>query len=379
MENGQNRVADQAKLHAIIPAGGAGTRLWPLSRVDHPKFLIDVLGRGRSLLEATVLRLAPLSASVTIVTGRRHEKAVGDQIEGLRQEGAVDPALDIRIVAEPSGRDSMPAIGLAMMLIAARFGEDAVVGSFAADHAVEDEDLFHAAVRDAIRGATSGFITTIGVEPTSPSTAFGYIEPTKTEVAPRVLQVAQFVEKPPADVAKRYVADGFLWNAGMFVMRCSETLGYLRELHPQMWETLAHIAGMWGDEGEGAGESVASLWDTVPKIAIDHALAEPVASMGGVAVVKAPLGTGWSDVGDMKALARMATSPSHVAGENLLEVGASGTYVSAPQEKVVAVVGLDDAVIIDTGDVLLVTTTANAQSVKKAVDKAREMGRSDIT
>ncbi len=376
MENGQNRVANQAKLHAIIPAGGAGTRLWPLSRVDHPKFLIDVLGRGWSLLEATILRLAPLSASITIVTGRKHERAVREQIEGLRSKGLVDTALDIDVVAEPSGRDSMPAIGLAMMLVAARFGEDAVVGSFAADHAVDDEDLFRGVVRDAIRGADSGYITTIGVEPTSPSTAFGYIQPTAVEVAAGVYKVAQFVEKPPADVAERYVADGFLWNAGMFVMRCTDALGHLRDLHPGMWDTLLEIAGLWGDDGED--DTIDHLWETVPKIAIDHALAEPVARMGGIAVVKAPAGTGWSDVGDMKALARMAKSPSHVAGENLLEFESSGTFVLAPQEKVVAVVGIDDAVIIDTGDVLLVTTTDHAQSVKDAVDLAREMGLSDI-
>lgn len=373
MENGQNRVTDSVKLHAIIPAGGAGTRLWPLSRASHPKFLLDILGRGRTLLEATILRLAPLSESITVVTGAAHAVAVAEQVDGLRGEGAVEPALDIHIVVEPSGRDSMPAIGLAMTLISKKYGPDVTVGSFAADHAMEDETQFQEVVRQAIGGATSGFITTIGIEPTSPSTAFGYIQPLTTQVAPGVYQVAQFVEKPPRSIAEKYVEDGFLWNAGMFVMRCSVALGHLRQLHEPLWRALADIGGIWDEPGQQV--VVEALWDTIPRIAIDHALAEPVAALGEVAVVRAPAGVGWSDVGDMKALAEMTKPPS---SPNLIELEATGSFVSVPDSKVVAIIGIDDVVVVDTGDALLVTTTEHAQSVKDIVDILKDSGRLDL-
>lgn len=373
MENGQNRAANQARLHAIIPAGGAGTRLWPLSRANHPKFLLDILGRGRTLLEATILRLEPLSESITIVTGADHARAVGAQVEGLRGEGAVRPALDIHIIVEPSARDSMPAIGLAMSLIAKRYGADVVVGSFAADHAMDDEELFQEVVRQAILGATSDYITTIGIEPDSPSTAYGYIQALPDEVVPDVYQVAKFVEKPPALVAKKYMEDGFLWNAGMFVMKCSVALGYLRELHEPLWKALEDIAEAWDEPTEVA--TVATLWNNIMPIAIDHALAEPVAALGGIAVVRAPQGVGWSDVGDMNALAHMTDPPSF---PNLIELDAKVGFVSVPEGKVLAVIGIDDAVVVDTADVLLVSTTRHAQRVKEVVDVLRGVGRVDL-
>src|SRR5688572_5541894 len=183
---------------AVIPAGGAATRLWPLSRVGSPKFLRDVTGGGRSLLRATVDRLAPLAGDrVLVVTGEAHVVAVREQLPDLAA-GAV--------LAEPAPRDSMAAIGLAAALVERR-DPDAVVGSFAADHVIADTDAFEAAVHRAVAAAYDGWLVTLGITPTSASTAFGYVRLGEPLVE-GVHRAAEFVEKPGADVAAGYLADG---------------------------------------------------------------------------------------------------------------------------------------------------------------------------
>jgi len=194
-------------IHAIIPAGGAGTRLWPLSRRHRPKFLLDLTGAGRSLLQDTVERLAPLTATTTVVTGVAHIAAVADQLPSIPRDN---------LLAEPSPRDSMAAIGLAAAVIAHRHGRDAVVGSFAADHTVADRVAFADAVRQAALLAEQGWVVTIGIEATGPSTAFGYIhagDPTDVPGAPDGRRVLGFTEKPDADTAAAYLATGdYRWN-----------------------------------------------------------------------------------------------------------------------------------------------------------------------
>ena len=207
--------APQGKpIHAIIPAGGAGTRLWPLSRRERPKFLLDLTGAGRTLLQGTVARLEPVAATTTIVTGTAHVEAVAAQLPGVPAES---------ILAEPSPRDSMAAIGLAAAVIAHRHGPGAVVGSFAADQTIADEAAFTGAVRQAAALAEEGWLVTIGIEATHPSTAFGYIrsgEPTGVPGAPDGRVVLGFTEKPDAATAAEYLATGeYRWNAGMFVVR----------------------------------------------------------------------------------------------------------------------------------------------------------------
>ncbi|HWJ84208.1 MAG TPA: sugar phosphate nucleotidyltransferase, partial [Cellulomonas sp.] len=156
--------------HAVVPAGGAGTRLWPLSRAGHPKFLLDLTGSGRSLLQATVDRLVPLAGAdgVLVVTGVRHAEAVAAQVPGLDGEPT-------RLLTEPSPRDSMAAIGLAAAVLLQRHGEDVVLGSFAADHVIAGTEPFERAVREGVEAARAGYVVTIGIRATGPSTAFGYV------------------------------------------------------------------------------------------------------------------------------------------------------------------------------------------------------------
>ncbi|WP_371327661.1 mannose-1-phosphate guanylyltransferase [Demequina sp. NBRC 110053] len=340
----------------VVPAGGVGSRLWPLSRPDRPKFLIDLLGTGSTLIQDTVARLAPLSAEVIIVTGERHASAVAAQL----------PDLDERaIVAEPSPRDSMAAIALAAALIEQRHGEQ-IMGSFAADHVIPDADAFREAVATAVGAARTGKVVTIGIEPTGPSSAFGYIRSGAALAdAPGAFEVEAFTEKPDHEAAAAMLASGgHVWNAGMFVVSTSVLLGHLARLQPSLEAGVRRIAAAW--DGPGRADALAEIWPTLTKIAIDHAIAEPVAAEGGVAVV--PGSFAWDDVGDFDALASMLSADA----DGVIRIGrdAPVSVVDAPGAVVVggtkplAVVGIADAVVVETDEALLVLGRHAAQRVK---------------
>lgn len=351
----------------MVPAGGAGTRLWPLSRSGHPKFLRDLTGGGRSLLQSTHDRLAPLAADrFVVVTGTRHRDAVAAQLPDVD---------DTWIIAEPSARDSMAAIGVAAAILE-RHDPDAVMGSFAADHVITRSEVFEAAVASAVAAARDGHLVTIGIEPTFPSSAFGYIQCGDTlEGHDGVCRVEAFVEKPSVDVAEGYLATGaYRWNAGMFVVRPTVLLDLLAEGHPEFAAALRAIAA--------APETLAEAWDALPKIALDHAVAEPAADAGRVVVV--PAAFGWDDVGDFDSLATLleddGTATTTVLGDADLVTAVDTTGLVVPAGgKMVTVVGLDDVVVVDTPDALLVTTRAHAQAVKKLVGALKDAGREDLT
>jgi len=364
--------------HAVVPAGGAGTRLWPLSRQGAPKFLHDLTGTGRTLLQGTVDRLLPLTGrdGVLVVTGVRHAEAVAAQLPEL------GPG---QVVAEPSPRDSMAAIGLAAAILAERHGPDVVLGSFAADHVIDDLAGFWSAVTEGVAAARAGYVVTIGITATEPSTAFGYIraaDPLGAEGAPRARHVAGFTEKPDAETAAGYLATGdYWWNAGMFLVRAGVLLDHLAEQLPPLAAGLRSIAAAW-DDPEQREAVLAATWPGLTKIAIDHAIAEPVAAAGGVAVV--PGSFTWDDVGDFDSLAALLPAVGVDGGRTLGDealvqrLDAPGSVVVPAAGRAVTVLGVRDAVVVDTPDALLVTTRAHAQAVKQAVDGWRERGRDDL-
>ena len=350
---------------AVVPAGGAGTRLWPLSRASSPKFLHDLTGEGRSLIQATIDRLAPLSGErVLVVTGAAHLSAVTTQLPEL-PAGAV--------IAEPSPRDSMAAIGFAAAMLE-RDAPGAIMGSFAADHVIRDPEAFRECVRRAVTAAADDWLVTIGIDPTHPSTGFGYIRPGE-EILPGTFAVQQFVEKPSLDAATDYVAGGYVWNAGMFVVKPTVLLDLLAENHPDLARDLRAIA---------AGElDLADTWPTLTKIALDHAVAEPAADAGRVAVV--PGSFGWDDVGDFASLGAILATPDAAPDAGPVVLGdarlvrvidSSGLIVTG--DRIIAVIGLDDVVVVDTGDALLVTTRERAQDVKKVVEALKGEGLDDL-
>lgn len=351
---------------AVIPAGGAGTRLWPLSRAASPKFLHDLTGTGRSLLQSTWDRLAPLTGSrVLVVTGAAHREAVADQLPGLPAD---------QLLAEPAPRDSMAAIGWAAAVLEAR-DPAAVLGSFAADHVIGDEDAFRACVTDAVEAALEGYVVTIGIEPTHPSTGFGYVELGAPLGPGPAHVVTQFVEKPDRARAEEYLATGrFRWNAGMFVVRASVLLDLLAQWHPELAQGLRALAA--------DPSRLDEVWPGLEKIAIDHAVAEPAAAEGRVAVV--PGGFGWDDVGDFRSLGGLLPDAEGMPGVRVLGDAATVRVVDAGgvlvpgSGRVVAVVGLDDVVVVDTPDALLVMSRERAQDVKAVVDALRAEGRTDL-
>lgn len=355
---------------AVIPAGGAGTRLWPLSRADAPKFLRDLTGHGRTLLQDTYDRLRPLAEDrFIVVTGEVHADAVREQLPVLGEEN---------LIAEPAPRDSMAAVGLAAALLERR-DPDSIMGSFAADHVIRSTEVFETAVRTAIEVAAEGWLVTVGITPTFPSTAFGYVREGARLAHDGARIVEEFVEKPSEPVAAGYLAAGdYRWNAGMFVARPTVLLDLLAENHPEFAAALRAIAA--------EPDRLMELWPTLPKIALDHAVAEPAAAAGRVAMV--PASFGWDDIGDFDSLAglldaaltgRRGEGPL-VLGDGSLVHSIDATGLVVPSSgRAIAVVGVDDIVVVDTPDALLVTTRAHAQQVKQLVAGLRDAERHDLT
>ncbi|KAH9485214.1 Mannose-1-phosphate guanylyltransferase [Psilocybe cubensis] len=358
--------------YVVIPAGGAGTRLWPLSREGHPKFLLDVTLKGRSLIQATWDRLIPLTsaARTTIVAGPAHVKSIRDQLPDLIPDN---------LFCEPGPKDSMAAIGLAAAILAQR-DPDAVIGSFAADHMISGDDAFLSAVAEAVEVARKNYLVTIGIAPSHPSTGFGYIrlgDKLAMKEAPNARLVSSFKEKPDARTAAQYIGTGaYRWNAGMFVTKATVLLDLLEEYKPELADGLRKIAAAWDDES--LRETVLSeIWPGLEKIPIDNAVAEPAAAQGRVAVVPATFG--WDDVGDFSSLADLLPAEANqprVLGDHhlVLTEQVAGGIVVPGSGRLIACLGVDDLVIVDMPDTLLVTTRARSQEVKRLVKKARDAG-----
>ena len=362
--------------YAVIPAGGVGSRLWPLSRADAPKFLHDLTGSGSSLLRDTWDRLEPLTGPerVSVVTGRAHRAAVEAQLPGI-------PDKNVFLESEP--RDSAAAIGLAAAILHRR-EPDVIIGSFAADHVIRGTRVFEFAVRDAVEVARQGYICTIGISPSEPAVGFGYIKRGSELIvdgAREAALVERFVEKPDLETAKGYLAErSYLWNAGMFIARADVLLKEIEANAPELHAGLLELAEAW-DDRDRRGPVVDRVWPTLPKIAIDYVVAEPAAEKGRLAVV--PGHFDWDDVGDFASLAKLNSGGRKdnlaILGENarILADAASGIVVSHTQ-RVISLIGVKDIVVVDTEDALLVTTSEHAQRVKHVVDALKLTGRGDV-
>ena len=358
-------------LWCVVPAGGAGTRLWPLSRESYPKFLLDLTGSGRTLLQATWDRLLPLAGEdrLMIVTGAAHSQAVAQQLPSLASNN---------LLAEPLPKDSMAAIGLAAAVLYHRDPE-AVLGSFAADHIISGREAFESAVTEAVAVAQAGYLVTIGIAPSHPSTGFGYIklgEKVDVKNAPNARVVADFKEKPDAKTAAAYLQTGnYRWNGGMFVVKARVLLELLRMTKVELHDGLMKLGAVWDrDEGERSA-AVKDIWETLEKIAIDHAVAEPAAKLGRVAVVPATFG--WDDVGDFSSLADLIAAEkgeARVLGDSRLVITESqaGGLIVPASGRPIACLGVDDVVVVDTPDALLITTRARSQDVKKIVTRFKK-------
>jgi mannose-1-phosphate guanylyltransferase len=355
---------------AVIPAGGSGSRLWPLSRSGQPKFLLPLVNPARSMIQETVDRLADLcpSGQTLVVCGPAHATPIARQLPELN---------DAQILIEPSPKGSGPAIALAAAIIARR-NPSAIMGSFAADHDVRNRPAFTEVVRSAIATAHDGWLVAIGIEPTRAETGYGYIEqdevplPGSTETAAH--RVLRFVEKPDVTTATAYVESGrFLWNAGMFVWRVD---GFLRELERYMPEVAAGvgvIAEAWGSAAQD--RVMGEVWPTLPDVTIDNGLME---RSDRIAVVPGEMG--WSDVGDWHGLGSLLEHDERgnsIRGD-IIDDDIANNVVWSETPRVISLLGVSNIIVVDTPDALLVAERSHAQRVRSTVNRLKDLNRTSL-
>lgn len=304
-----------------------------------------------------------------VVTGDIHARAVEEQL----------PALDLsNIILEPTPRDSTAAIALAAAILMLR-EPDVIIGSFAADHVILDDKKFQAAVLEAVEVAVTGRIVTIGLVPTEASVAFGYIQQGEPLDSKSARAVKKFVEKPNINLAQEYVDSGdYFWNAGMFIAPAKLLLEVLAETEPELHAGVMKIAQVW--DSKERDQVMSTTWLKLKKIAIDYAIAEPAALKNLVAVVPAEFE--WHDVGDFASIAELQSQGRKgnlavIGSAKVLSDSSSGILVSYTN-RLVALIGLEDVIVVDTPDALLVTNKANAQKVKSLVEALRQSGHSEL-
>ncbi|MCW2270545.1 Alginate biosynthesis protein AlgA [compost metagenome] len=359
-------------MSALIPciiAGGAGTRLWPVSRETMPKPFMR-LPDGQSLLQKTFARASNLPGVERVLTVT-HREVYFRTLDEYRQ---VNPAsLDLDFILEPFGRNTAPAIAAAALHCASLYGEDAHLLVLPADHLITDLDAFERAIGDARTLAEQGWLSTFGLVPDRAETGFGYIEKGQPLAGPGY-KVAHFVEKPDAERARAYLRGGqHLWNAGMFCMRVDAILAELERHAPQVLAAVNHCL-QHSSCKQGLGELQLELdpttFETVPDISIDYAVME---RSHQVAVLPATLG--WSDIGCWQAVrALQAADPqgNRCNGETVLH-DVRNCYIDSPR-RLVGGVGLDNLIIIDTPDALLVADASRSQEVKVIAQQLKHQG-----
>ena len=350
----------------VILSGGAGTRLWPLSRELYPKQLLPLTGT-HTMLQETVLRLAGLKAAAPLVVcNEAHRFMVAEQ---LRQIG-VRPGATI---LEPVGRNTAPAIALAahaaLKGAAAAVAADPVLLVLPADHVIRDVPAFQQAVQQALAAAQAGQLATFGIVANSPETGYGYIQ--RGPASGAAFRIARFVEKPDAAVADGFVKSGdYYWNSGMFMFRARRYLEELARFAPDM-ARVCEAAFRAATADLDFTRISAKTFEACPADSIDYAVMEKTAD-----AVVVPLDAGWSDVGSWSALHEASEADAHgnVTHGDVISEDTHGSYLHA-QSRLVATVGLQDHVVVETKDAVLVAPRNRVQDVKKLVQQLKAQGR----
>ncbi len=351
-----------AKLQPVLLSGGSGTRLWPLSREAYPKQFLALVGED-TMLQATWRRVAPLSDAAPIVVANEDHRFLA--AEQLRVAG-VEHA---DILLEPVGRNTAPAIAAAA-LHALRAGDDPLLLVLPSDHVVADADGFRAAVRAAAAAAEQGALVTFGIVPSAPETGFGYIQAGPGDAA-SPLRVLRFVEKPDASTAQAYLdAGGYYWNSGMFLFRASRYLDELRRHAPAMLDAVRAAV----EQGTRDGDFVRldkSAFAACPSDSIDYAVMEKTD-----AAMVLPVDIGWNDVGSWSALWDVSAQDGDGNAQHgdVIAVDSRNSYAYA--RRLVALVGVDDLVVVETDDAVLVAHKDKVQQVKDVVAQLKAGQRS---
>ncbi|HEU0101313.1 MAG TPA: sugar phosphate nucleotidyltransferase [Mycobacteriales bacterium] len=339
--------------HCLILAGGSGTRLWPFSTAGLPKQLVPLL-QGRSLLDIAVQR------ATSVVPADRVWLGAGEQLRGA--VSSVAGLRADRLVVEPSGRDTLPAVALGCATIAAA-DPDAVVAVLTADHLIEPLSEFVATLEEAfaLAEARADTLVTFGVVPDAPATGFGYLE-LGAQLAGDARVVQRFAEKPDLATAERFVAEGALWNSGMFVWRAATLAAAVAEFAPETAANVARVVA--GDTG---------AWSAIPKLSIDYGVMEPASVSARFTVAALPLAARWLDVGSWPAYgdALRAAGPGSdpagnaVGARAVLHDSRDCVVASSDPEHLVTLIGCEGLVVVHTPTATLVMPAAQAQRVKE--------------
>jgi mannose-1-phosphate guanylyltransferase len=360
--------------YPVILAGGRGTRFWPLSRKRRAKQLLALDGK-QTMIQQTVSRLLPLAPGKRfwVITNDDLRLAIARQLPKLDKP---------QIIAEPVGRNTAPAIGLAAFLLM-RKDPDAVLGMFPSDHVIADEKRCRETIARGVEVAAAGEnIVVLGIRPTRPETGYGYIE--AGDDVGNGQRVRRFTEKPEAQRASEFVAAGnYYWNSGMFLWSARTLTNALREHLPKTAAVLEQIAGSFGTRKFES--TFRKLYPKCENISIDYAVLEPRSAKGERSdIFCLPADFGWNDLGSWTALHEHQVGKTSPVDENVISSAESfvldgfGNYVHAPG-KFVAIVGVSDLVVVDTEDAMLVTTRKRAQDVGKVVKYLDEKKRSRLT
>lgn len=343
----------------VIVSGGAGSRLWPVSRELHPKPFMQI--DGHSLIQKTFLRAANLDnvSDVLTVTSKDTVFMTRDAYSALKHNKKQ------HFVLEPVGRNTAPAIAASALYVSKVFGDDALLLILSADHLIQKDESFHEAVKQACELAKNGRIVTFGIKPSAAETGYGYIEANGTDVI-------RFIEKPDYQKAVEYVSSGFLWNAGIFCFTAGTIIKELTQHAPEVVDQVKKALALEG-VGSNIEECILNKEDFVlsPDISIDYAVME---KSDKISVVACDIG--WSDIGSWDSLSVL--TPADKAGNQVdgvvdtILVNSTNNYVKSNGNRVVAAVGVDNLIIVDTPDALLIANRDNAQDVKKVVSQLKE-------
>jgi mannose-1-phosphate guanylyltransferase len=357
-------VAKNIDFYPVILAGGRGTRFWPLSRKRRAKQLLPLDGK-QSMIQQTVKRLLPLAPSrrFWIITNDDLRPAIVKQLSKIDKR---------QVLAEPVGRNTAPAIGLAAFLLL-RKNPEAVIGLFPSDHVIGDEEVYRETVRRGVDLAAAGQnVVVMGIRPTRPETGYGYVE-AGAAFDENALRVRRFTEKPDAERAAGFLAAGnYFWNSGMFLWSAATLANALREHLPRTAPILEEIAASFGTRKFDA--TFRKLYPKCENISVDYAVLEPSSAKGEERsnLLCLPADFGWNDLGSWTALHEHHSSKNAAEDRNVIAsvgsfiLNARGNYIHAPG-KFVAAVGVDDVVVVETEDALLITTRERAQDVGKVV------------
>ena len=353
------------KKTALIMAGGRGERLWPKSRKALPKQFLSLTGDGRTMIQLTVERILPMIAmeDIYVCTNRDYMALVSEQLPELPQEN---------ILCEPVGRNTAPCIGFGAAVMEKKYGE-AVMFVLASDSYIKYNSIFLNALQDACEVAEAGEnLVTVGITPDYPEVGYGYIRFDPAESMGRAFKVERFVEKPDVDTARSYLATArYLWNSGMFIWKLSTIRDALRVHMPALSEGLDRIASALGTAEEQ--KTVEKEYAAMPNISIDYAVMEKADRIYTV-----PGSFGWNDVGSWQALdiIRSGNEFGNVVSGNAVTVDTRRCIIQGG-ERLIATVGLDDLVIVDTADALLVCNKSDTSGIKKILENLRICNRDE--